>query len=131
MIFSMEKLPKNRRPSFFSDGLVFSLIKKIMSFWIEPNVKGLEGFKSDLGFRTKICYALLYESTTDLALLKIACKAHKLPTPFGKNSASFFFIRRSEGLLGRKTVLRVPPQISQITNTEKKTTQEKTLVVPV
>ena len=127
----MEKLPKNRGPSYFSDGLVFSLIKKIMSFWIEPNMKGLEGFKSDLGFRTKICYALLYESTTDLALLKIACKAHKLPTPFGKNSASFFFIRRSEGLLGRKTVLRVPPQISQITNTTKKTTQEKTLVVPV
>ena len=95
-----------------------------MPLWIEPNVKGLENFKSDLGLKTKICYALLYESTTDLALLEIACKTHKLPRPFENGFASFFFIRRSEGLLGRKTVLRVPSQIFQITDNTKKASEE-------
>ena len=131
MIFSMEKLPKNRDRRDLSLKIVFSVAKKIMLFWIEPKVKGLESFKSDLGLNTKIYYALLYESNTDLALLEIACKAHKLPKPYENNSASFFFIRRSEGLLGRKTVLRVPPQIFQITNTTSETTQEKIIIVPV
>ncbi len=131
MIFSMEKLPKNKDVWNFSAKTVFSVAKKIMPLWIEPNVKGLENFKSDLGLKTKICYALLYESTTDLALLEIACKTHKLPRPFENGFASFFFIRRSEGLLGRKTVLRVPSQIFQITDNTKKASEEKVLIVPV
>ena len=90
MIFSMEKLPKNKDVWNFSAKIVFSVAKKIMPLWIEPNVKGLENFKSDLGLKTKICYALLYESTTDLALLEIACKTHKLPRPLENGFASFF-----------------------------------------
>ena len=86
----MEKLPKNRDLRDLSEKIVFSAAKKIMRFWIEPKVTGLDSFKSDLGIKTKIYYALLYESTTDLVLLDIACKTHKLPTPFGNNSASFF-----------------------------------------
>ena len=127
----MEKLPKNKDLRDLSEKIFFSAAKKIMRFWIEPKVRGLDSFKSDLGLKTKIYYALLYESTTDLVLLDIACKTHKLPTPFRNNSASFFFVRRSEGLFGRKTVLRVPPQIFQITNTAKNTPNEKVLVIPV
>ena len=131
MIFSMEKPPKNKDLRGLSEKIVLSAAKKVIRFWIEPKVRGLDSFKSDLGVKTKIYYALLYESTTDLALLDIACKTHRLPRPFGNNSASFFFVRRSEGLFGRKTVLRVPPQIFQITNTAKNTPHEKVLVIPV
>ena len=131
MIFSMEKLPKNKDLYDLREKIVFSAVKKAMHFLIKPKVRGLDSFKSELALKTKIYYALLYESTTDLALLDVACKIHKLPTPFENNSASFFFIRRSEGLFGRKTVLRVPPQILQITNTAKNAPHEKVLVVPV
>ena len=127
----MEKLPKNKDLCDLSEKIVFSAAKKAMGFWIEPKVRGLDSFKSELALKTKIYYALLYESTTDLVLLDIACKTHKLPTPLGNNSASFFFVRRSEGLFGRKTVLRVPPQIFQITNTAENTAYEKVLVIPV
>ena len=131
MTFSVEKLLKNKDRSDFSGGIVFSAAKKVLPFWLKPKVRRPENLEIELGLNTKIYYALLYESTTDLALLDIACRAHKLPTPFENNSASFFFIRRSEGLLGRKTVLRIPPQIFQITNTTEKTPQEKILVLPV
>ena len=113
----MEKLLKNKDLYDLSEKIVFSAAKKAMHFLIEPKVRGLDSFKSELGLKTKIYYALLYESTTDLVLLDVACKIHKLPTPFENKSASFFFIRKSEGLFGRKTVLRVPPQILQITST--------------
>ena len=69
MIFSMEKLPKNKDLRDLSEKIVFSVAEKVMRFWIEPKVSGLDSFKSDLGLKTKICYALLYESTTDLVLL--------------------------------------------------------------
>ena len=131
MIFSMEKLPKNKDLCDLSEKIVFSAAKKAMRFWIEPKVRGLDSFKSELTLKTKIFYALLYESTTDLVLLDLACKIHKLPPPFENKSESFFFIRKSEGLFGRKTVLRIPPQILQMTDTAKNTPHEKVLVVPV
>ncbi len=102
MIFSMEKLPKNKDLCDLSEKIVFSAAKKAMRFWIEPKVRGLDSFKSELTTKTKIYYALLYESTTDLVLLDLACKIHKLPTPFENKSASFFFHKKVRGLIWEK-----------------------------
>ena len=86
----MEKLPKNKDLYDLNEKIVFSAAKKVMRFWIAPKVRGLDSFKSELALNPKIYYALLYESTTDLVLLDVACKIHKLPTPFENKSASFF-----------------------------------------
>ena len=58
MIFSMEKLPKNKDLCDLSEKIVFSAAKKAMRFWIEPKVRGLDSFKSELTLKTKIFYAL-------------------------------------------------------------------------
>jgi len=114
----------------------FLLTKKYLSYWIKPTFIGKNQVKENSEKGNVVCYALLYESLADLMILDIACEDFSLPSPLFSLGAqekenNFFFIRKSEGFFGRKTVLRIPPKILRIIDQQNLSSSLETKIIPV
>lgn len=87
----------------------FNLFRKLLLWWIRPNVLGCSAEALQLKPEDYVCYVLPFRSTSDLMVVESACEQAGLPRPTQAmreqlEQRAFFFLGHPEGRLGRKSL---------------------------
>lgn len=87
----------------------FHNVRKLLFWWIKPTILGCNHSELNIEDGDDVCYVLPLRSIADLLVVDQACESAGLPRPYGplksgRETRSFFFLRRAEGRFGRNSL---------------------------
>jgi len=97
----------------------FNLTKSLLKFWLSPTFIRNSVQQLNLQTNETICYVMDYQSIADLMVTEIACEQGHLPLPRSAmgtvpEARSFFFLRHTIGITGRKTAKNFSPRLQRL-----------------
>ena len=113
----------------------FNFTKSLLKFWLSPTFLRNSLHQLKLQADDAVCYVMDYQSIADLMVTEIACEQGNLPLPRAAmtglpEARSFFFLRHSTGITGRKTAKNFSPRLERLLSRQRQRTQP-IKVVPV